>query len=204
MHDDETTAWLRKLADGDERAAQEIWNRYCQQLVRVARWKFREKGFPQRSVGESDVALSAFESFCRGVTAGKFTSVNDRDDLRRMLVTMTARKALAYVRRERRIKRGGGKVVGESAFVTAGSEDYSPGIQQVMGREPTPEFASLCAEECERLLDKLKDPSLRKVALMKLAGHSVDEIAQEMDVCYKTAKNRLRKIRQLWASDVDG
>src|SRR5271165_6376539 len=63
-----------------------------------------------------DVALSAFASFCRGVEGGRFPQLADRDDLWRLLVTITARKALHLARDERNQKRGGGAVRDEAAL----------------------------------------------------------------------------------------
>ena len=35
MSDDDVTQWVSELAEGDELAAQKIWNRYYEQLVRL-------------------------------------------------------------------------------------------------------------------------------------------------------------------------
>src|SRR5205823_639553 len=101
---------------------------------------------PRRAADEEDVALSAFASFCRAAEAGHFPQLADRDDLWRLLVTVTERKALNLVRDERRLKRGGGAVQGESAL--HGPDDSTPrGLDNVAGREPSPEFAAQVAEE---------------------------------------------------------
>jgi len=57
--------------------------------------------------------LSAFNSFCDGAARGKFPQLNDRDELWRLLVVITARKAMAQANRNARQKRGGGRVVSE-------------------------------------------------------------------------------------------
>ena len=63
---------------------------------------------------EEDAALSAFNSFCDGAARGKFPQLADRDDLWRLLVVITARKAMAQANRNARLKRGGGRVVSKS------------------------------------------------------------------------------------------
>src|SRR5262245_60870661 len=108
------THWVSLLQGGDHQAAQPLWERYFQQLVHLAR--ARLQGTPRRAADEEDVALSAFASFCRGAEQGRFPRLSDRKDLWRLLVVITARKALDLSARERRRKRGGGTVRGDSAL----------------------------------------------------------------------------------------
>src|SRR5206468_6738159 len=92
--------WLCLLRDGDSAAAQRLWELYFHRLVGLARVKLQ--GRPRRAADEEDVALSAFASFCRNAEAGRFPQLADRDDLWRLLVTLTERKAFNLVRDERR------------------------------------------------------------------------------------------------------
>jgi RNA polymerase sigma factor (sigma-70 family) len=188
MNDDEVTVWLQGLAEGDELATRRIWERYCRQLAHLAREKLGQSG--RRAADEEDVALSAFNSFCQGAVAGRFPRLDDRHDLWRLLVTITARKALKQMRDARRQKRGGALVRGESAL--------RAGIGQVLGREPTPELAAQMAEQTQRLLDLLENEPLRRIALLKLEGHTNEEIAEMMDCSVRTVKRRLASIRQQW------
>ncbi len=94
---DDVTRWIRRLADGDELAAQRIWERYFEDLTRLARKRLA--GLPRRAADEEDVALSAMNSFYRGALAGRFPQLSDREDLWKLLVTITARKATAQRRR---------------------------------------------------------------------------------------------------------
>ena len=112
-------------------------------------------GAARRAADEEDVALSAFDSFCRGVEQGRFPLLNDRDDLWALLVVITVRKAIDLRQHERRQKRGGGQVAGESALdLLLGSDDGGAGINQLVGAEPTPELAAQLAEEFELLLSQ--------------------------------------------------
>ena len=78
MPDDLVTQWIVQLADGDEAAAERIWSRYFDRLVRVARDKLRCSR--RRAADEEDVVLSAFNSFCRGLRADRFPRLDDRRD----------------------------------------------------------------------------------------------------------------------------
>ncbi len=114
--------WLQQLQAGDHAAAEELWQRYCKRLVDMARRMIR--GLPRRVEDEEDLALSAFDSFCRGAIGGRFPSLDDRNNLWRLLVTITARKAYQHGLSMRRQKRGGEAVLDEAALtVVAGGND---------------------------------------------------------------------------------
>ena len=193
------TRWLHQLQTGDRAAAQELWNRYFRRLVGLARSKLQ--GAPRRAADEEDVALSAFDSFCRGAEQGRFPRLDDRDNLWRLLVVITERKALDLVQHERRQKRGGGDVRGESALGDEFEIPEEGGLEQLASREPTPEMAAQVADECRRLLKLLGDPTLRSVALWKMEGYTNAEIADKLDRVPVTVERKLQLIRSLWAGE---
>jgi DNA-directed RNA polymerase specialized sigma24 family protein len=200
---DSVTNWIAKLKEGDQAAAQPLWERYFRRLVHLARTKLR--GTPRRAADEEDVALSAFDSFCRGAERGQFPQLSDRDNLWPLLVVITARKALDLVRHEHRQKRGGGTVRGESALLNPRDPaERQGGIDEVIGPEPSPAFAAQVAEECQRLLEKLDDAQLRSVALWKMEGYSNDEIAERLGCVARTVERKLRVIRATWGQREGG
>jgi DNA-directed RNA polymerase specialized sigma24 family protein len=191
------TRWIDHARQGDESAAARLWQRYFQQLVGLARAAL--KGAPRRAADEEDVALSAFDSFCRGAEQGRFPDLNDRDNLWRLLVVMTKRKAAHLKRDERRQKRGGGAVLDQAAVArAAGAEEERAGFDWAAAEDPTPLFAAQMAEECERLLLLLPDPALRALAVSKMEGHTNAEIAAQVGCCVSTVERRLQLIRRLW------
>lgn len=192
------TYWLQQLEAGDPAAAQPLWERYFTQLVQLARGKLR--GTARRAADEEDVALSAFDSFCRGVARKRFPQLGDRQDLWRLLVTLTARKAIDLAQHEGRQKRGGGRGGGES--VLAGSPDVGRGLEQLAGTEPTPEFAAQVAEEFQLRLAQLPDDGLRQVALWKMEGDTNAEIARKLGCAEITVERRLRLIRKTWEKEM--
>jgi DNA-directed RNA polymerase specialized sigma24 family protein len=192
--------WLIRLKAGDRAAAQPLWEAYCQQLIDRARRKLA--GLPRRAADEEDVALSAFDSFCRAAERGRFPQLNDRHDLWQLLVVITERKAIDLIHRERRARRGSGKVLNEGAVPAAGSSAEEAAFAQVGGREPTPAFAAQVAEECQRLLDCLDDPDLKAVALWKMEGYTINEIAAKLGCVSRTADRKLRLIRSTWEKEI--
>jgi DNA-directed RNA polymerase specialized sigma24 family protein len=189
------TRWLGQLEAGDHEAAAKLWERYFERLAGLARQKL--SGSPRRAADEEDVALSAFASFCRGLGRGRFPRLRDRDGLWRLLVVITARKALDRVLHERCLSRGGGRVQGESALEGPGA-----GLDGLAGREPTPDFVAQVNEELERLLEGLGEPELRLVARWKLEGYDNAEIAERLGCALRTVERKLGRIRGLWREEV--
>ena len=91
-------------------------------------------------------------SFCRGVKEDRFPNVRDRNDLWRLVVCITERKAYGHLRDQNRHKRGAGLVKGESAFFDLQASNPGGGIDGVAGPEPTPDFAAEMIEAVNRLL----------------------------------------------------
>src|SRR4051812_45861380 len=110
---DSVTRWIGELQGGDQDAAAPLWEHYFRRLVGLARKKLRNAP-RQAAADEEDVALSAFDSFCRGAQRGQFRELENRGNLWRLLVTLTARKAFDQVREGNAQKRGGGAVRTES------------------------------------------------------------------------------------------
>ena len=192
------SAWIGQLKGGDPVAAQKLWERYFRRLVELARKKLQ--GVLRRAADEEDVALSAFDSFCRGAAQGRFPRLDDRNDLWRLLVVLTARKACHLRRDESRQKRGGIKVAALSTGSSPAhpSPEPNPDLEAVASREPSPEFAAEVAEECRRLLALLGDAELQSIALWRMEGHTTAEIAGRLECARSTVERRLRLIRSLW------
>jgi RNA polymerase sigma factor (sigma-70 family) len=194
------TVWISQLKAGEAAAAQQLWERYFRRLVALARSKLRAT--PRRAADEEDVALSAFDSFCRAAQDGRFSSLRDRDDLWPLLVMITVRKARHLARDESRAKRGGGGVFDEAALSgRASSAGGEVGLEQILGREPTPEFAAQVAEQCQHLLDRLGHEDLRMIALRKMENYTIEEIASQLGCVPRTVRRRLQRIRSIWEKE---
>jgi hypothetical protein len=191
------THWLGLLRAGDRAAARPLWQRYFALLVARARAALRDR--PRCAADEEDVALSAFDSFCRGAEAGRFPDLADRDDLWRLLVVLTARKASRLARAESAQKRGGGQVRVEADLL--GPDDSEAALERVVGQEPTPELAAQMAEEYRRLLVMLGSDELRSIAVWQMEGDTVDEVAAKLGLSSRTVARKLNLIRQVWREE---
>jgi DNA-directed RNA polymerase specialized sigma24 family protein len=187
------TRWISALKQGDQSAAQGLWEAYFRRLVGLAYARLRDA--PRRIADEEDVALSAFDSFCRGAQAGRFPRLDDRNDLWQILVLITVRKAIDLRNYEGRPSRGRGRVQSLT--------DLTPeGLEALGGNEPTPELAAQLAEEYQRLMEQLGDSTLQSVATWKLEGYTDDEIAVRLGCVTRTVERKLALIRRMWGKEM--
>jgi DNA-directed RNA polymerase specialized sigma24 family protein len=200
------TGWIAGVKAGDLAAAQPLWERYFARMVDLARARLRASGRRGRDAAgdEEDAALSAFDSLCAGLARGQFPQLADRDDLWRLLVVITTRKVQAQARRGFRQKRGGGLVrpASELANAADGEGNDDDVLAQAVGSEPTPEFAAMVAEEYRRLLERLGDDVLRKVAILRMEGSTTDAIAGQLGCARRTVARQLALIRRILEADV--
>ena len=184
-------------SDSDESHFDKAWTQYYEKLVRVARSRLGAAS--RRDADEEDVAASAMKSFYRGITAGRIPRLDDPDDLWKMLLTITVRKANKRVRYQTAERRGEGKVRGESVFNRDGDNGHA-GIEQIIAAEPTPEFSEQVVTQCQDMLDQLEDDRLALIALMKFEGFTNEEIAAELDCAVRNVERKLFRIRLQWES----
>jgi DNA-directed RNA polymerase specialized sigma24 family protein len=93
-------------------------------------------------------------------------------------------------------------VRGESALAGADADARDAGIEQVVGREPSPAFAAMVTDECRRLLEVLGDETLRRIALLRMEGYSDPEIAARLGCGLRTVGRKLELIRKTWLREV--
>lgn len=197
-NESDITAWLRKLEDGHDAAAQQLWNVFFERLVRLA--EGRMCATDRRVSDAEDIALSAFASFCRGAENQRFTQLNDRHGLWRLLVCITIRK-LSHTRRDQnRLKRGGDSRQVESPDDSSDSRSI---VNQIISREPTPEFAAQIAEEHSRWMAALESRELIQLTEWKLEGFTNDEIAAKWGRNTRTVERKLNLVRKVLVHEID-
>jgi DNA-directed RNA polymerase specialized sigma24 family protein len=190
------TRWLHQLPEGDQLAVQKLWEAYFPRLVRLARQRLW--GTPTQAADAEDVALSAFDSFCRRAEQRRFPRLFDRDDLWQLLLVITCRKACNQATHEARRQPQGGRVHHVSAL---GREGEGALFANLIGGEPDPEFAAQAAEACRELLARLADGQLRDIAVWKMEGFTNEEIAAKIGRSVPTVERKLDRIRRTWAKE---
>lgn len=186
------TTWIEQLLGGQPAAATPLWQRYHRRLVELARDHLVAR--VRRAGDEEDVALSAFASFCRAALAGRFPDLNNRDDLWRLLLTITVRHAREHARREMAQKRGGGRALLEQDLSELAPEDRD----RLASAEPDPALAALAADQVAHLLSVLPGDDVRRVAVALMEGDTSAEAAARLGCSVRTIERKRRLIRQCW------
>jgi RNA polymerase sigma factor (sigma-70 family) len=190
------THWIREVRRGDSAAAEALWQRYFPKLVQLARQKLQ--GSPPQMDDEEDVALSAMNRFYQASQEGRYPNLADRDGLWRLLLQITAHRAIDVRRRENRQRRGGGQI-----GLNATSNRTDSAVDQFLTSQlpddtPSPEFAAMMAEEFQRLLEDLHDVEMQAIAVAKMEGASNAETAVQLNCSQRTVERRLNLIRDKW------
>jgi DNA-directed RNA polymerase specialized sigma24 family protein len=199
--DHSITEWTIHLQAGDALAAQEFWQRFVDQLVRLARRKLG--GVARRVADEEDVVISVFDAAFRGIREGRFSKLDDRHELWQILAMLTERKAIGSKRRSGALRRGRGLIRGESAFLKrAGNTSHVGGLSQFAGQKCAAEFAAAAGDQLSHLLGSLRDASLREIAFGKLAGYTNCELSDRLGLTLRAVERKLSLIRREWESRV--
>jgi RNA polymerase sigma factor (sigma-70 family) len=189
-----------RLKEGEAEAAQQLWNRYSSRLVRVA--KERLGSSPCGIGDEEDVAQSVFRSIFRGAAEGRFDQISTRDELWWLLLSSTKRKAVDHIRREAAQKRGGQLSQQRSQSTNGQGAARQFSLDELIGSSPTPDFLVELDEQYGRLLDILRNDQLRRIAILRIDGYTVAEIAQKVGVGHRAVERKLQLIRGKWKREL--
>jgi RNA polymerase sigma factor (sigma-70 family) len=176
-------------------AARLIWQRYFHSLLELARSNLDRR--VRRRTDEEDVAQSMFKSFCLRQQRGEF-DLSDRDELWRLLVTITLRKARNAANAHRRKKRD----IAREQTAAKGDRPTSPHwmLEEMDAAEPTPEEAMVLNEALEQRLQALANPELRQISLWRLEGYTNREIAERFECTERAIERKLGRIRSVWTA----
>jgi DNA-directed RNA polymerase specialized sigma24 family protein len=116
-------------------------------------------------------------------------------------MVITANKSVDLIRRNNRLRRGGGAKIRQD-----GPDNTSSILSEILGREPTPEFAAELSDQLQRLLNKLRskgDDELVRIALLRMDGYSHKEIADKIGCSVRSIDRKMIVIAQVWEKDED-
>jgi len=174
-----------------ESASQLLWDHYFERLCRYANSRIAKD--QKRLIDNEAVASSALYAMFDGLENNRFNHVGNRDELWRILVTVTSRKASDARRHFLCTKRGAGKVHGDSVF---SAEGFKAAIADHRGdSDPWDcvEFDSVY----EELNKQLPDVNYRQITSLRLAGYSNQEIANTLDCSIRTVIRKLTLIQSI-------
>lgn len=180
----------RQLANsyqaGSESAAKELFDRYCEQLMRLAKRRIGQRMTSR--FDPEDVIQSAFRTFFVHLKDGDF-SFEQENDLFKLLVRLTVRKTLRRVQHHRAAKRD------PNAETCGGGDDRDP-FGGVAGQEPTPDVAVAMVDELEDFLKKFQ-PFERSVLELKIQGYTSPEIATKLNTYDRKVRRVIERVEKV-------
>ncbi len=184
---------VQLLKAGRDSAAARLWPVFFPRMVGLARGLLGQG--PKHVADEEDVALDAFHSFCVAIKEGRLHQTDGRHSLWVLLATFVARKTADVKRRAYRQKRGGHL---ERQDETCAVTQPDPG--------PPPDVLAMLNDAMVKLITALErsgDDDLKRIAIKRLEGHSIKEVAELIGVCRKSIERKLRLIEKIWQRQVE-
>ena len=148
------------------------------------------------------MAQEAILAVIDGIRKRKFDRLRDRDDLIRLLRSVTRRAALKVKRyQEARIRAPRPVEVVAEPGGTAVALRWTCRTEEVLahvaGRERGPEEVAAIREEFLAVLAVLADDVNRHLLLLMLEGYTQAEIAERFDCCKRTITLRYQRVRAI-------
>lgn len=170
---------------GDQQAAQQLFDRYVDRLVALARRRLSQR--LARRVDAEDIVQSVFRTFFARAKEGKF-ALQDQDDLCKLLFRITVHKTLRQV-----------------AFHTAARRDLgaetelnrdAPEAAQFLAEEPTPEAVNGFLDQMEHFLGRLRSQE-RQILELRMQGVTHEKIAEQLGTYERKVYRVMERIREL-------
>jgi DNA-directed RNA polymerase specialized sigma24 family protein len=192
------TLLIDLLHRGDDTLAQDaLWQRYFDDLARRVSQRLGRRFCG--AADEEDVALSAMDSFFRGMQDGRFPDLAGRKELWNLLLTIAYRKVIKLRKRETCMKRGGGAVHNETSLSPTGSDESFSRLEAI-SFGPSEDEVAVAVEE---ITEDLGDPILRTIAVRRLQGYTDKEIAQALGVTERTVIRKRQRIQAIWQDQLN-
>jgi RNA polymerase sigma-70 factor, ECF subfamily len=185
--DEDFAALMRRLHQGDARAAEAVFTRYARRLIRLAH--SRLDGRLSRKIDPEDVMQSALRSFFVRHADGQY-DLHDWDSLWSLLTVITMRKCGRQIRR---FLAEGRDVRRE---IAAPDPEGSNSGWEALGNEPTPSEAAVLADTVEHLMRALPDAIDRRMLELSLQGYGPQEISAAVGRSERTVHRVLSMIRK--------
>jgi RNA polymerase sigma-70 factor (ECF subfamily) len=188
MREDETINLLADWRQGDERAADKLFERYVSRLIALVHSRLSTK--LRNRVDPEDVVQSVYRVFFCGASQQEFV-LERSGDLWRLLAAITIKKLLSKVEFHKAQKRS---YTNDVYLADDASQFFVP--VEVVSHEPGPDESATMMEEVQAVLEAL-DPLQRQIMELRLQGHGVEEIATEINRSQRTVRRTLEQARKM-------
>ena len=182
-----------KLRAGDQGAASEVFRRFADRLIALARTKLDSR--IRRKEDPEEIVQSAYGSFFRRFNDGKLELVT-WDSLWSLLTVITVRKCLNRTAYYLAQCRSVANEVDADAW-----DDAALGLSEAVDREPTPLEAAVLVETVDQMMRGL-EAGERNIIELSLQGYSPPAISAQLGFSERKVvrvrgriKERLRRMQ---------
>ncbi len=199
LPDEQVAVILTGIAEGDSKAGEVLWKHFGSLITMRARRAIRGSVL---ATDEDDIAQSTLQTFLTHARKGRYRNVVSKDDLWRLLLGTTKQEAKKVLEKESRQEKLRQKY--RDQVLKSWTPTYSESLSELTRGYPDSLFAAL-NDESLRLLDKLSNDVMRRVAIARLEGYTMGEIASQHMISLKEVRLTIRQIRLAWADErLDG
>lgn len=179
---------VTRFQQGDEKAAGALFRRHVEQLVRLTQSRISTRLV--RRIDAEDVVQSVYGDFFEGAKKGNYI-LERSGDLWRLLVGITMNKLRKQFEFHGADKRDYQRDQNFGGDESTGQPEWQPPSPDASH----PEIIAI-VDQLEHFLQKLK-PALRSILELRLQGHSVQEIAEQVQLSDRHVRRELENVREL-------
>jgi RNA polymerase sigma-70 factor (ECF subfamily) len=184
--DPDFQALMGRLRQGEPEAARQIFDRFGQRLIALARTRLH--GPLRAKLDPEDVLQSVFRSFFRRHAQASF-DLDNWDSLWALLTVLTLRRCGFYTRyfrsQCRQLRREAAPALSETSLAS----------WEAIAREPTPSEAAVLNETVEQLLRGLAGRD-RQIVELSLQGYGAAEVSAQVSCSERTVYRLLARVRK--------
>lgn len=180
---------MRQLQGGDEQAASELFARFVQRLIALARVRLDRR--VQTIEPPDGVADSVLKSFIRRNADGNFEDLESWEHLWALLATIAVRKCINLNKKWLGPTR---KLDNEKPWPLTDESQESHAMWEPIAHGATQSQAAMLVETLDELMRGL-DERDRTILSLRLQGCTHEEISVDLDTSETTVKRRLRVIK---------
>ena len=184
----------------DPNYAEKLWADYYARLKKAIASRVRSIRSPVAD--ESEIALSAINSFINQTKNGRIEQSLKQDEIWRLLLTIAINKTSDTRKKLKAKKRGGDRVIVGQSEIENGDSQKSRGIDDVADNQHELSLNVDFDEFVNYMLGRLPDEAHRDVILLKLQGASVKIIAECLQTTTRTVQRMLVKIGAQWQNEL--
>jgi RNA polymerase sigma factor (sigma-70 family) len=178
-HDD--LSCFELFRTGDEAAAKELFDRYVDQVMKLAR-RHLSRPIAGR-VDPEDIAQSVFRTFFQRARKGQF-QIDEADDLCKLLARITVHKTFRQIAFHKRAKRDTG----------VESSEPQEMILSRLTNGPSPQEAAAFVDQLELFFSKIQ-PVERQILELRMEGYNNLEIAAKLNISDRKIRRLMERIR---------